>query len=322
METPLISIIVPTYNRAKLITNALDSVLEQTYHNWECIVIDDGSKDETRNVINAYQEKDSRILFLERIRQPKGAPTCRNVGLNKAKGEYIIFLDSDDYLLPFCLEQRLNKFNQDKDYDFLVFPMAEKRNDSIIKKEIPVYDNYLIPFLSANLPWQTMCPIWKKKFLLELKGFTEGYPRFNDPELMIRALLQEIVTFKVYYELNYDTVFVPSIKDKFVYIDKVFYSLCLFIPDISSYLEANNKGNYKKYLANYLHLWFKYFYIPLETSKINKSLKLISLFKGLGIITISKTMSLSLRLFLYSFTQLIFKNPIDKLSDKTLYIKR
>lgn len=315
----LISIIIPTYNRAVVIQKALDSVIAQTYINWECIVVDDGSTDATLEVLKKYNEQDSRILFFKRERLPKGAPTCRNIGLEHAKGDYVIFLDSDDYLLPFCLEQRIKTFNQYPDCDFLVFPMSEQNDNGIVKKEIPFYDDYLVPFLSANIIWQTMCPIWNKSFLLELKGFTEEYPRFNDPELMIRALVQVNVKFKVFNNLDFDTVHLLNVKDIYLFKSNIYKSLSLFIPDISKALNDNRKPDYKSYLSHYLHFWFKYIYLPANSSNIIQSTHLISLFWKNKVISLQKSTSLFLRLLLYSISKKILKKPINKLSDKAYY---
>lgn len=97
--TDLVSIIIPTYNREKYIGEAIDSVLAQTYSNWELIIVDDGSNDKTRDIIKKYQSKDSRIrLFYHR--KNKGVSAARNKGILTAEGKYINFLDSDDMLLP------------------------------------------------------------------------------------------------------------------------------------------------------------------------------------------------------------------------------
>jgi glycosyltransferase involved in cell wall biosynthesis len=104
----LVSIIIPTYNREHLIGETLDSVLGQTYANWECIVVDDGSNDNTEEIINSYSEKDKRFKFYHRpTTGKKGASACRNYGLQKAKGELIQFLDSDDFLAKNKLEEQL-----------------------------------------------------------------------------------------------------------------------------------------------------------------------------------------------------------------------
>ncbi len=101
MDSILVSIIIPTYNRAHLIGETLDSVLAQTYQNWECIIVDDGSSDSTDSLIATYKTIDVRFQYLHRTPEKiKGANACRNIGLGAAQGEYIMFFDSDDVMTP------------------------------------------------------------------------------------------------------------------------------------------------------------------------------------------------------------------------------
>lgn len=87
MEQPLVSIIIPTYNRAHLIGETLDSVLAQIYTNWECIVVDDGSTDSTAELLAFYVEKDSRFQYHHRPKDRlKGANACRNYGFELSRG--------------------------------------------------------------------------------------------------------------------------------------------------------------------------------------------------------------------------------------------
>ena len=232
----------------------------------------------------------------------------------------MIFLDSDDYLLPFCLEQRVKIFNEHQDCDFIVFPIGINENNEIAKQIIPQKSSYLIEFLSSNILWQTMCPLWKKTFVDALGGFTEGYPRLNDPELMIRAFLQSGKNYMVFNELNYDAVFVKNVDVDINFKNRVYESLKLFVHDISFKLEAHNKPHYKPYLALYLHLWFKYFYVPMRDYKMKQSLQLIFAFRKEKIITNSKALSLILRLVIYAVSRLLSGKPINKLTDKALYI--
>ncbi|QNK78762.1 glycosyltransferase family 2 protein [Winogradskyella sp. PAMC22761] len=117
MTDPLVSIIIPTFNRAHLIGETLDSVLAQTYQNWECIVVDDGSTDHTTDLMQTYCSKDSRFQYHHRpILRPKGANACRNIGLEKSIGAYIVFFDSDDLMTIDHLEIKMlviQKFNLD-----------------------------------------------------------------------------------------------------------------------------------------------------------------------------------------------------------------
>lgn len=111
MNKPLVSIIIPTYNRAHLIGETLDSILAQTYENWECIIVDDGSADETDHVVSRYTEKDKRFKYYHRpVNRPKGANACRNYGFEKSRGEFINWFDSDDLMLPNNLETKINAF--------------------------------------------------------------------------------------------------------------------------------------------------------------------------------------------------------------------
>lgn len=99
MTNPLISIIIPTYNRAEIISETLDSVVAQTHENWECIIVDDGSTDNTADVILEYTNRDKRFKYhLRPETLNKGASPSRNYGLKQAKGDFIQFLDSDDLL--------------------------------------------------------------------------------------------------------------------------------------------------------------------------------------------------------------------------------
>lgn len=108
MKNRLVSIIIPTYNRAHLIGETLDSIVAQTYPNWECLVVDDGSTDDSEKIFNEYRNKDQRFLFFSRPNtKPKGANSCRNIGLEKARGDYIVFFDSDDLMTPDHLEVKV-----------------------------------------------------------------------------------------------------------------------------------------------------------------------------------------------------------------------
>jgi glycosyltransferase involved in cell wall biosynthesis len=116
----LVSIIVPTYNRAHLIGETLDSIICQTYINWECIVVDDGSNDNTAQLMSKYCKKDSRIHYYMRPEnKQQGANSCRNYGFELSKGDYIKWFDSDDIMVPQHLSI-LMEILQIKNVDFVV----------------------------------------------------------------------------------------------------------------------------------------------------------------------------------------------------------
>lgn len=103
---PRVSVIIPTYNRSRSIESAIQSVLVQTYQDLEVIVVDDGSTDETRDLIFALMKEDQRIQYLKHDTN-RGAQAARNTGIRAAQGDWIAFLDSDDRWLPYSLESRL-----------------------------------------------------------------------------------------------------------------------------------------------------------------------------------------------------------------------
>jgi len=191
----IISIIIPTFNRVELISETLDSVRLQTYQKWECIIVDDGSTDGTQQVIWEYVNKDKRFSFIQRYRDPKGAPTCRNIGIEKSTGDYIIFLDSDDLLTENCLEKRLELILKNPGFDFWVFRTAQfkiSQGDSNTTWNLLIKEmDDLQRFILGDLPWCTTGPIWLKETLIEIGGFDETALCYQDWELHIRVLIKK-----------------------------------------------------------------------------------------------------------------------------------
>lgn len=105
MEKGLVSIVTPMYNGARYISQTIDSVLNQTYKNWEMIIIDDGSKDNGPEIVTEYVKRDSRIALV--TQSNKGCGAARNNGIKRAKGQYIALLDADDTWNPEFLEAQL-----------------------------------------------------------------------------------------------------------------------------------------------------------------------------------------------------------------------
>ena len=103
---PLISVVIPAYNAEQFLDETLESVLSQTYENWECIIVNDGSTDSTESVAKKWCEKDSRFRLTDK--ENGGLSSARNWGIKESKAEYIAFLDADDILTPDSLEVRIN----------------------------------------------------------------------------------------------------------------------------------------------------------------------------------------------------------------------
>lgn len=133
------SIILPTYNRASFLPKAINSVLNQQYDNWELIIIDDGSKDNTKNVVSEFALKDNRIKYIYQNNAERSA--ARNNGIQHAKGEYICFLDSDDVYYPDNLKlwnEYLTHHKKPVCMNYCNFAVSDLSNNSVdYTKKLP-----------------------------------------------------------------------------------------------------------------------------------------------------------------------------------------
>ncbi|WP_299226443.1 glycosyltransferase family 2 protein [uncultured Psychroserpens sp.] len=196
-NSPLVSIIIPTYNREQYIGATLDSVVQQTYKNWECIVIDDGSTDHTGNLVNQYIRKDPRVTYYQRpTNRVKGGNAARNYGFELSNGKYIIFLDSDDLLLPNTIQDRVNLL--DNDVDMLinlsaVFFDCIGDSDLLWNTIDPESTNeeLLIRFFNIDMPWQTNGVTWSKAFFQSCGNWNEDLNAWQDWEMHSRAILNQ-----------------------------------------------------------------------------------------------------------------------------------
>lgn len=188
-----ISIIIPTFNRSNVLGETLESVHNQTYQDWECIVVDDGSTDDTDKIALHYTSADERFQFIRRNREPKGASTCRNIGLKRTRGEYIIFLDSGDLLSSDCLAGRLQAIKQNQDCDFWVFCTAEFQHqpgDRNVLINVPTREDPILRFLRMDVMWLASGPLWKRTTVESLNGWDERLLSWQDWDLSVRALIQ------------------------------------------------------------------------------------------------------------------------------------
>lgn len=172
-----VSLIIPTYNRAHLIEDTLESVLHQTYTNWECIVVDDGSNDNTEAIVNKYIKKDKRFSFFNRPNKLlKGANACRNFGFQKSSGDIINWLDSDDLLAENHFEIHVE--NHLKYNVGCIVSRAETFHEN--PKESSGFWANIKPeqeasrdMICSKISWATPSVTWKKK-VLSIQPFNEN----------------------------------------------------------------------------------------------------------------------------------------------------
>jgi len=157
-ENSLISIIIPNYNRANIIGETLDSIVEQTHKNWECIVVDDGSTDNSLQILEGYQQKDHRFTYFKRPEhKAKGANACRNFGLENSKGNYIVFFDSDDLMTSDHLEKKLTAVLSNK-VDYVIAKTKFLNDVDDYLERYYTFDQFKITphnFIVQNINWLT-----------------------------------------------------------------------------------------------------------------------------------------------------------------------
>lgn len=193
MSNPLISIIIPTYKRAHLIGETLDSILAQTYTNWECIVVDDGSSDYTRELMGFYCKRDSRITFYKRPQNYlKGPNGCRNFGFKKSRGDWIKFFDSDDILLPEALNLHLKELSQKDVIITKVKYINEQGKHINLEHNYMPVKNLIEDYFIGGITYYTFGPLWKRNFLQKQTClFDEKISNYDDWDFNLRMLYQE-----------------------------------------------------------------------------------------------------------------------------------
>ena len=129
MNNPKVSVIVPVYNVEKLLQRCIDSILAQTFTDFELLLIDDGSKDKSGEICDEYAAKDSRIRVFHK--QNGGVSTARNIGIDKAQGEWIYFVDSDDIVLPSALGTFCSLIYSDSELVMAGFYTSERWLDNV-----------------------------------------------------------------------------------------------------------------------------------------------------------------------------------------------
>ena len=155
-SVPFFSVVIPTYNRARMIAKAIESVLEQEFDNWELIIVDDGSTDNTKEVISKYT--DGRIRYIYQDNTERSA--ARNNGINKAHGKYICFLDSDDYFLKDHLSSFYKTLEKNDFPEALLYcGFMEGRGDQLTPSTKPHFEglNKVEEILLATVASQRVC---------------------------------------------------------------------------------------------------------------------------------------------------------------------
>ena len=278
----LISVIMPAYNAAHYISIAIESVINQTYINWELIIIDDGSFDDTAKIVNEWAGKDRRIQYFCQENSKQGK--ARNLGISKSQGFYLAFLDADDTWMPEKLEIQIREIKE-KNVD-LVFSNSyvfkdNKLNAVLESMNIPgdiFYDSHSIGmFLEVNrIPILTV--LAKKQKIVNVGGFSEKLDIQNveDYHLWLKMLMSDCKFYSLNYTLAKYRIHNNSVTaDDKVALDKIpsaFFDLIQLYPtykkQIQSELKLKFNSIYKKKFLTRLELNS---YIKKNTLYLSKS---------------------------------------------------
>lgn len=196
--SPLVSVITPVYNREKYLVECVESILKQTYQNFEFIIIDDKSIDNTLKIAKNYALKDSRIKLLENDKNI-GATLSFNRGLNISKGSYIARMDSDDISLPERLQKQVEIFEGWKDLEALGSGaiLIDSEGREIKRKQFPSDFNNIKNLLKVGVPVFDPSVMMRASFLKTIKGFDDRLAPADDYHLWLTLFKQKKIISNV-----------------------------------------------------------------------------------------------------------------------------
>ena len=279
----ILSVIIPSYNNGKYLIEMINCFRHQTSSDWEMIIVDDGSTDDTPQMVEEAISDLPNTHFLRRNREPKGSVVCRNIGYNMANGKYVCHLDADDLVSPTFVEHRVAFMENNPDVDYASFP-AKRFNNS---QELPVFngdgytwgvgddnDDLLLCFLKGfDYPFSVWNNIYKRDVISKLP-WDENVRIYTDFSFIVPCILAGLKhKFSGLQEVDY--YYRNDAKDKvamtknFVSDEKCESTIYLFTKTLGSFEELKLDPIYKKVFFNFVLLHFH----RLMMSDATKSMK-------------------------------------------------
>lgn len=238
-KLPKISIIVPCYNQAQYLDECLQSVLDQTYQNWECIIVNDGSPDNTEEVALAWTQKDSRFKYVKK--ENGGLSSARNAGIKNSVGEYILPLDADDKISEDYIQLGIQRFI-DYPETKLVYCAAE-----LFGEETGIWN--LKEYSYENLLFANMIfcsAIYKRKDFDKTKGYNENFKiGLEDWDFWITLLSPMDIVYKIpkvcfYYRIKNVSMLKNVTTEKW--------------QRVARQIVINHKDKYEQYFSDIIYL--------------------------------------------------------------------
>ena len=208
----IVSIIIPCYNNGRYLVKMIECFRRQTSSNWELIIVDDGSTDDTPNVVKDAIKDLTNASIYQRNRMPKGSVVCRNIGFDYAKGKYICHLDADDLVSETFVEHRVAFMEAHPEIDYASFPakvFIEERELPTIETKgrtwgVPIGDKSLLYyFLSNNYPFSVWNNIYKRDAIKDLP-WDENVLMSTDFSFIVPCILKGLKhSFSDLHEVDY-----------------------------------------------------------------------------------------------------------------------
>jgi glycosyltransferase involved in cell wall biosynthesis len=194
LKSPTVSVVIPVYNRPVPVRRAIESVLAQTFQDFEIIVVDDGSTDAVPAAVAAIT--DNRITLITHDRN-RGGSAARNTGIRVSSAPFVAFLDSDDEWLPTKLERQLDVFARSGERLGLVYTGCERIfSDGSVETHIPRrYDDLAVALMTVNVVGETSVGMLRRSALDATGGFDESLPSSQDMDLWLRVCEQFLADF-------------------------------------------------------------------------------------------------------------------------------
>lgn len=199
MNNPIVSVIIPNYNNKYFLDKLVLCIKKQTLKDWELIIVDDASTDDSFESASKHADVDPRIKVLQRNRMPKGGQTCRNIGYDSSQGKYVIFFDSDDLISENCLRQRVEYMEAHPDIDFSIFPSHsfKPREDYQTLQKLDVCwgkrgnGDVLEKFLKNEYPFLVVSCIYRRESIQNIK-WREDIPVRQDFMFNLSVLFADL----------------------------------------------------------------------------------------------------------------------------------
>ncbi|MFL2145237.1 glycosyltransferase family 2 protein [Desemzia sp. FAM 24101] len=264
-KQPLVSIIIPVYNAQSYLRDTIDCISRQTYRSYEFLFVDDGSNDNTINIIEKARETNNKIKLFHRERLPKGAPTCRNIGLDNSQGKYVIFIDADDLFSDTFLEKRVMYMEKNSNCDYAIFRgsnyVMTKDNKHYIGGKTwgeAISRDILSDFLSTNYPFSIWNNIYVKEKIKKIY-WDEKISVYQDFDYALSIIFEKL-HFNFVMNQDFDYFYrrgiSNTISSDFISDSKFHSTLYLFDKTWNSISDIQNSEKYKNDFTNFFILQF------------------------------------------------------------------